>query len=166
MSESPIPHLAYALALLSRRSYSSATMKRKLQMRHQRLAKKLPHIYSIDAVDDQVSKTLAYLNEYKLLDDSAYTSQLISTMRQRHKSDMWIRQKLAQNGIDRDTVSTLMTPEDPSGSISHLIAHKLSYHPETLTDKKKKEKLIRWLMGKGFRYADINRAIVEKEEGL
>jgi len=110
-------------------------------------------------VDDQVSKTLAYLNEYKLLDDTAYTSQLISTMRQRHKSDMWIRQKLAQNGIDRDTVSTLMTSEDPSGSISHLIAHKLSYHPDTLADKKKKEKLIRWLMGKGFRYHDIIKGI-------
>ncbi len=165
MPESPIPHLAYALSLLARRSYSTATMKRKLQMRHQRLSKKLPHIYSVETMDENVGRTISYLNEHKLLDDATYTSQLISTMRQRHKSDMWIRQKLAQNGIDRDTVSTLMTPEDPSGSISHLIAHKLSYHPDTLADKKKKEKLIRWLMGKGFRYADINKAIVEKEEG-
>ncbi|MEI6327394.1 MAG: regulatory protein RecX [Candidatus Roizmanbacteria bacterium] len=159
MSESPIPHLAYALALLARRGYSTATMKRKIHMRHLRLSKKLPHIYPLDAVDDQVSKTLTYLSEHKLLDDTAYTSHLISSLRQRHKSDMWIRQKLAQNGISRDTVSELLTDEDPHESISHLIAHKLSYHPDTLTDKKKKEKLIRWLMGKGFRYGDIQKSL-------
>jgi SOS response regulatory protein OraA/RecX len=64
-----------------------------------------------------------------------------------------------QKGLTRETISALLTPTDSFSLISHHIQHKLSFHPDTLTDKKKKEKLIRWLLGKGFGYSDIVKAI-------
>jgi len=112
---------------------------------------------SLQALETQ--GVMDYLTTHALLDDDTFAKNFIDTMRQRQKSDRWISQKLMQKGLTRDTISTLLTPTNALPLIAHHIQHKLSFHPDTLLDKKSKDKLIRWLLGKGFSYGDIVKAI-------
>lgn len=107
----------------------------------------------------ETQEVMDYLTTHGLLDDDTFAKNFIDTMRQRQKSDQWISQKLMQKGLTREIVSTLLTPTDALPLIAHHIQHKLSFHPDILNDKKSKDKLIRWLLGKGFSYGDVVKAI-------
>ena len=161
-SEATKSLIQYALRILGRRSYSSDMMKRKIQARI-KLKNRVSGTQRDSETDSmqahETQEVMDYLTTHELLDDVAFAKNFIDTMRQRQKSDRWIAQKLMQKGLTRETTSSLLIPTDALPLIGHHIPHTLSFHPDTLTDKKKKEKLIRWLLGKGFTYSDIVKAI-------
>ena len=161
-SEATKSLIQYALRILGRRSYSSDMMKRKIQARI-KLKNRVSGTQRDSETDSmqahETQEVMDYLTTHELLYDVAFAKNFIDTMRQRQKSDRWIAQKLMQKGLTRETTSSLLIPTDALPLIGHHIQHKLSFHPDTLTDKKKKEKLIRWLLGKGFTYSDIVKAI-------
>lgn len=155
-------YIQYALRILGRRSYSSDMMKRKIQARIKLKNRITPIHHDKEAETpcaEITQEVMDYLIVHKLLDDDAFAKNYIDSMRQQQKSDRWIAQKLMQKGFTRDTISVLLTPIDTFPLIEHHIKHILSFHPDTLTDKKKKEKLIRRLLGKGFKYSDVLKAM-------
>lgn len=160
--------IQYALRILGRRSYSTDMMRRKVEARIKLKSRVsgFARDTSVDTVRAQeMSEVMEYLTSHQLLDDEAYAKNFIESMRQRQKSDRWISQKLMQKGISRDVITTLLTPADAIPLIHHHLQHKLSFHPNLLQDKKTKDKLVRWLLGKGFGYGDIVKAIEQIKNG-
>lgn len=162
LSEAAKSHIQYALRVLGRRSYSSTTMRRKILTRV-KLKRRMTTVGGDSKTDssyeDEVQEAMNYLTAHKLLDDDAFARSFIDAMRQRHKSDRWIMQRLMQHGLMRETISLLLTPVDVLPVIMHHITHKLSFYPDALMDKNKRVKLTRWLLGKGFVYHDVVKAM-------
>lgn len=139
--------------LLSRRMHSAAELKRKL------LLKKLP--------SERIDETIADLLERKYLDDFKFAEKYAEEMLKNNKKGLIkIKSELLGKGVDKKTADAVMAKYENSETLidnALLIARrKISSSVYTnLTAVKKKEKLFRFLISKGYSQ-DVIRITIDK----
>lgn len=109
---------------------------------------------------EAIEEALAYVASYHYTDDLRYATSFVR-FHQETKSKRRIRQDLMTKGIDKDTIEKAM--EDytacEADQIRNLLRKK-SYNP-TEADRAKKDKLFRFLLGRGYDMEDITQALQE-----
>ncbi len=136
-----------AMNLLQKRDYTTQQLTDKLK----------EGMYPRDIIDDAI----AYVTSYRYLDDDRYARDYI-TYHMANRSRNRIIQDLTSKGIDRDNIISLMDElyqeddgEAERDQIRKLLTKK-HYDPENV-DFKEKQKIMAFLMRKGFSLADIKR---------
>lgn len=105
-----------------------------------------------------IDEVIRFLLKYEYINDYDYSVSYIKTY-SKNQSERLMRERLRQKGVDRDIIATAM--EDTmkevgydSQSIIIDILRKKKYNNDT-ADIKEKNRVISYLMRKGFKYEDI-----------
>ena len=108
-----------------------------------------------------ISKIIAALQEQKLLDDKNFAEIWISERRQfQLKSRRQLEYELRQKGIEKAVIDASLSeiPNDDTSTIKELIERK-----SLINKYGSREKLIKYLVSKGFSYNDIRAALEQLE---
>lgn len=138
-----------AMNLLQKKDYTEKQLRDKLS----------EGLYPTDIIDDAIH----YVKAYHYLDDERYARDYI-TYHMPIRSRNRIIQDLTGKGISKDIfmpiVEELYMEEDSDIEIEQIrkLLAKKHYDPEQV-DFKEKQKIIAFLMRKGFQMADIRRAM-------
>lgn len=138
-----------ALRYLTRRPHSRSELLRKMREKGFRtviIKRALDELEKVDLVNDQDFARLFILNELRL----------------RPVSRMLLIQKLTQRGIPKDIYETLlndMFSEAQEMEMARELTEKFIKTHSRDTGKKLREKLVRFLKGKGFNWEQIRQAI-------
>ena len=107
-----------------------------------------------------IEDALAYVRKFGYLDDDRYMEVFIRGKSSK-KSRKEIEYLLMQKGFSRDVISqkldSMMSEVNDHAAIEALLRKK-NFDP-ACDDRKKKDKIIQYLMRKGFRYQDICHVI-------
>lgn len=146
------PLYSAALSLLTSQDYSVQRIREKLQ-------KKFPTQYP--AIEETIQK----LQQEKYIDDERYAMDLINFWKEHsHYSVQQMKQKLFVRKIPAQTIQTIFenTTITDSQALKTLCEHKWKLLQEKEnTHEKRKEKLFRYLLGKGFLWNDIEKIYKE-----
>lgn len=136
--------LAAMMTLCSKREYCSKDIERKLAVR--------------DLTPEQRRKIIVQLQKEKFLDDGRYATFFVND---KSKISGWGRRKiayaLAAKGISRDLIESVLEGMD-SESAAMTLEKLLKAKNRSLKESdhvKRREKLIRYALGRGFDYAEI-----------
>ncbi|MBQ9562696.1 MAG: regulatory protein RecX [Lachnospiraceae bacterium] len=110
--------------------------------------------------DDACAYALAYVMSYGYVDDASYADRYVYSHMDR-ESVRTLRQKLLQKGIDSELIEQAIEENAPDEEqlLRRLIEKKT--HGEIPRDPKEKQKLIRFLLSRGFSYASVGKALDE-----
>lgn len=105
-----------------------------------------------------IDEILAKLKEYKFIDDQAFLKFWVeSRTKYKRKPLKVVKFELTQKGINRTLIDTYFENIEPKIDLENakkLAAKKMKFY-RNLDERKKKEKVTRYLMGKGFSYDTI-----------
>ncbi len=138
-----------AMNLLQKKDYTTNQLKDKLR----------EGLYSEDAIE----AAIAYVSSYHYLDDERYTRDYI-TYHMENRSRNRIIQDLTSKGLSKDFIIPILdelyseTDSDIELTQIRQLLEKKHYNPET-SDYKEKQKIIAFLMRRGFSMSDIRKAI-------
>ena len=134
-----------------------------LLMSRDRTVQQLRHRLMMDGYPEEIiTGALEYVASYHYTDDSRFAQNYIRQMSGR-KSRKQIEFELLKKGVDRDTVRTaFLEEEDPNREEEAVLAlaRRRGYDPDT-ADEKESARFYRYLMGKGFGYEVIRRALAQ-----
>lgn len=107
--------------------------------------------------DDSIGEyVIEKLTEYGYIDDHTYAQKYIATYLG-SVGKKKIEYDLVRKGVPKDIIeSVLQEAETPTDKVVHLVRKKLG--KETL-DQKQKERIMRYLLGKGFSYDEVKHAL-------
>lgn len=136
-----------ALALLSRRAHARAELCTKLR-RYQ------PSVAQLDAV-------LARLEQAGWLNDAQFARDRADSMvRQGRAGPARIQAQLRKHGVARAEVDSTMAETEADWFTScRALAQDRARRGLDLTDPKDRSRLVRFLLGRGFTYDQIGRAV-------
>lgn len=148
---------AYALFLLGRQDYSSAMLKEKLK-------KKFPN-----AKEEEIQEIIHQLQNENIINDERLAENYVRFWSENtHYSKRQMQQKLYQKKLPKELIEEVLNSAsiDTPNIIKELCEHKW----KTLGNiniplLKKKEKIIRFLLGKGFEYENIQKILKEVISG-
>lgn len=146
LSETLIPRAKKrALHLLEKMDRTKADIENKLRING----------YPKEAID----KAIAYIESYNYINDERYASAYVRNYRN-SRSRNRIMQDLYRKGIDKKIINSALDSEyttDETELIKSYIL-KRNYNSDTTTPKER-DKMFRFLIGKGFNYDDISKFI-------
>ena len=110
--------------------------------------------------EDAADYALEYVMRYGYVDDAAYADSYVYGRMDR-MSVQALRQKLLQKGIREEIIERAIAENEPQDEelLRRLIEKKT--HGEIPEDPKEKQKLIRYLLSKGFSYGAVGKALEE-----
>ncbi len=138
-----------AMNLLQKKDYTEKQLRDKLA----------EGMYPQEIVDDAIG----YVKSFRYLDDDRYARDYI-TYHMSTRSRNRILQDLMARGIDRDMLTTIMDElyaeegDDVEMEQIRQLLNKKHYDPEN-TDFKDKQKIMAFLMRRGFSVSQINKAM-------
>lgn len=117
-----------------------------------------------DYPPEAVDAAVAYVESYHYIDDERYARSYVH-FHQEGKSKGRIKQDLMQKGIDRDIIALVLDEEYETSEDDMIrdLLRKKHYDPET-ADAKERNKMYRFLLGRGFSSNDISRVLRGFEE--
>lgn len=134
--------------LLQKKDYTEKQLRDKLQ----------EGLYPLELVDEAI----AYVKSYKYLDDDRFARDYI-TYHMEMRSKQRILQDLSQKGINKDQILSIMDEiyEDEESDVETEQIQKLllKKHFDKEMDYKEKQKLIAFLMRRGYTLDKIRRAM-------
>ena len=115
-----------------------------------------------------IDQVLDQLENVELVNDEQFTRLFIQNeLRLRPAGKMLLVQKLAQRGIPRELYEPLLKellPEEEEMEIARSLAKKFTRSHSRDKGDKLKEKLVRYLQGKGFQWEQIKQVLPAKSE--
>lgn len=107
---------------------------------------------------DIIEKVVSYLKEYHMIDDLKYSVMYIEC-KENSKSRRQITQDLYLKGVSRDIIDTAFAESGYSDekSLDNIIRQKIKKY--NLNDRKELQKLYRYLLGKGYGYSEVKKAL-------
>ncbi len=138
-----------ALRLLEFRNHSSGELKKKLKI--------------AGASDEDIEKVIGFLEQYSLIDDREYAKRLALDLKNLKKyGERRIRSELLSRGINSEFIEEAISelPEFEEDELILLVEKRLKGDFE----KKNKERVLRYFIGRGYSFDEIKKAI-EKIEG-
>ena len=110
-----------------------------------------------------IAKAVATMEKYAYLDDAAYVREFVRCYGERLGVGA-IRQKLAERGVDRQTIEeNLSISQQSQRAAAQAVAEKLRRKYASEPEQKRRQKMFAALSRRGFSYDDI-RAVVEMGE--
>lgn len=145
-SRSPRSARSAALALLSRRDYTTAELRHKLQDKD----------YEPEAID----RVLEDLQRRGLIDDGRVAAAHVRTAAHvKRRGRVRIARELTARGLDRDAVESAMKALDPADEFSTIRRILLIKRWPARPSLKERQKMFRHLIGRGFTADAISRAL-------
>lgn len=139
-------NIAGVIAKLSRRQHSRREIERYLQKK------------GLSA--EEITTALNYLDDKNYLDDAAFADELVQQLRRKYKSKKSIAYELRKRGIDESVARQVLNKiSDTSEYIAEYILQK-----RLQNRYKTSEKLLRFLVSKGFSYHDVKQGLMELAE--
>ena len=115
-----------------------------------------------------INQVLDHLENVELVNDEQFTRLFIQNeLRIRPAGKLLLVQKLAQRGIPRELYEPLLKellPEEEEMEITRSLAKKFTRSHSRDKGDKLKEKLVRYLQGKGFQWEQIKQVLPSKSE--
>ena len=112
--------------------------------------------------DSVIEKTIVFLKEYNFINDTKYAEMYIKD-KQQSAGKVKLKYDLRKKGIEEDTVRHLMDQMDSdveNGSAESLAVKKFKLLLQRESDRRKiYEKLLRFLIGKGFSFETAKSVI-------
>ena len=113
-----------------------------------------------DYPSDIVEEAIAYVKSFGYINDAEYTRSFIENRKEK-KSKKEIYAALCQKGLPKDLIETALEEcyaDDDSIAAIEAIVRKKKFDPKS-TDYKEMQKMMGYLVRKGFRYDDIRQVI-------
>lgn len=108
--------------------------------------------------DEAVEEAIRYVKSFGYINDAEYVRSFIDSRKEK-KSKKEIYAALKQKGVDSDIIEQVFEEmdygEEDSRQAIEALMRKRNYNPDS-ADLKEKQKLMGYLMRKGFRYEDVN----------
>lgn len=122
--------------------------------------------YLKDFDDSTIIKTIEKLRSYNFIDDEAYGEDFVVNQGSQLKGRYLIERKLTQKGIQQDIIESSLTMLSPDEELKN--AEKLAYDyfkgKKSLPYNQIKQKLSQKLLGKGYNWEIIRKAISYLDE--
>ena len=145
----PNHSLAYAVALLARRDYSTRELRQKLKER--------------GYLEHAIEPVLIDLEETRKLDDQRYGANVVATRSRRAYGPARIRNELRRKGVAAEAIETAMAGGEGEESPDYFrLAREAlirKFGPEPPTDRKEKARQARFLQYRGFSTDHIRAAL-------
>lgn len=111
-----------------------------------------------DYPEDIINNAIEFLKKYGYVDDIRYAKLYISS-KQNSKSIKQIELELYKKGVNKENVSKVLLEMDLSNeeALNKLIEKIIKKYD--LNDKTQYNKMCRYLLGKGFSYGEIQKAL-------
>ena len=138
MPAAPISALAKAMAFLAARPLSELELLAKLR--------------KAGYPDNEADAAIEECRKRHYLDDEMLTADCVDALRNRNLGARQIRFKLARRGLDAEKVSELLEadPDAEKQAAERAMESKLRLLRNESDPRKKREKLFRFLVGRGF----------------
>ena len=111
--------------------------------------------------EDVVEAALAYVKSFGYINDVEYARSFIDSRKER-KSKKELYAALVQKGVSSEIVEQVFEEtdygEEDSRQAIEALMRKRNYNPET-ADAKEKQKMMGYLMRKGFSYQDVRNVL-------
>ena len=111
--------------------------------------------------DEAVEEAIRYVKSFGYINDAEYVRSFIDSRKEK-KSKKEIYAALKQKGVDSDIIEQVFEEmdygEEDSRQAIKALMRKRNYNPET-ADAKEKQKMMGYLMRKGFSYQDIRNVL-------
>ena len=111
--------------------------------------------------DEVVEEAIRYVKSFGYINDAEYVRSFIDSRKEK-KSKKEIYAALKQKGVDSDIIEQVFEEmdygEEDSRQAIEALMRKRNYNPDS-ADLKEKQKLMGYLMRKGFRYEDVNSVL-------
>ena len=117
-----------------------------------------------DYPSDIVEEAIAYVKSFGYINDAEYTRSFIENRKEK-KSKKEIYAALCQKGLPKDLIETALEEcyaDDDSIAAIEAIVRKKKFDPKS-TDYKEMQRMMGYLVRKGFRYDDIRQVIQVSE---
>lgn len=149
--------LSYSLNALGRRALTEHEMREKL----------LKRVRKLKGGEEEIPGVLGRLAELKLIDDGIYVRNFIRTHSALNPSGKFgIYRKLRLKGVDQDLFEEIWEEVSPDEEGLMEVAVEAFVRKKGAIDSgKQKERLMRYLAGRGFRGDMIYRAVKELGAG-
>jgi regulatory protein len=113
--------------------------------------------------DDLITQIIEKLKEYKFINDREFTKfWMEQRTKSKHKPIRAIEFELKQKGIGKDLIDESLADIDTKDldyeNAKKLADRKMAYY-RNLDPKKRQEKVMRYLIGKGFSYDIVKKVI-------
>jgi len=120
-----------------------------------------------DGFEPLVGETVARFIELKLLDDRAFAESKLHSLRRRGTSARATAMKLAEKGVDRETVEAVMANDQTDErAAAHALARRRRLGPHRLRERaERRDRDVAALMRAGFGYGDAVAAIDADADG-
>ncbi len=111
--------------------------------------------------DDECARAVAECHKRHYLDDELLAVDSVSALRQRNLGTRQIKFRLARRGLDMETVSGLLAdePQEELAAAIRAMQSKSRLLRNETDERKKREKLFRFMIGRGFSPEIISRAL-------
>lgn len=138
MPAAPVSALAKAMAFLAARPLSELELLAKLR--------------KAGYPDNEADAAIEECRKRHYLDDEMLTADCVDALRNRNLGARQIRFKLARRGLDAEKVSELLEadPDAEKQAAERAMESKLRLLKNESDPRKKREKLFRFLVGRGF----------------
>ena len=109
--------------------------------------------------EEVMNEALAYVDYYGYIDDERYARAFAEHYRS-SLSSAAIRNKLLQKGVSKDLIDEALAQEvpDESAQIKDILRRRFTDKGLDLTDRKTRDKAMRYLLSRGYSYSDIREA--------
>ena len=111
--------------------------------------------------DEAVEEAIRYVKSFGYINDAEYVRSFIDSRKEK-KSKKEIYAALKQKGVDSDIIEQVFEEmdygEEDSRQAIEALMRKRNYNTDS-ADLKEKQKLMGYLMRKGFRYEDVNSVL-------
>lgn len=117
-----------------------------------------------DYPSDIVEEAIAYVKSFGYINDAEYARNFIENRKEK-KSKKEIYAALCQKGLPKDLIETALEEryaDDDSIAAIEAIVRKKKFDPKS-TDYREMQKMMGYLVRKGFRYDDIRQVIQVSE---
>jgi regulatory protein len=113
--------------------------------------------------DEIISKIIKKLKEYKFIDDTAFAKFWIEQrLKSKHKPIRAVEFELKQKGIHKEIINELLSEiesKDSDLNNAKLLADRKMDYYRNLPPDKRREKVLSFLMRKGFSYDTAKKAL-------
>ena len=111
--------------------------------------------------DEAVEEAIRYVKSFGYINDAEYVRSFIDSRKEK-KSKKEIYAALKQKGVDSDIIEQVFEEmdygEEDSRQAIEALMRKRNYNPDS-ADLKEKQKLMGYLMRKGFRYEEVTSVL-------
>lgn len=111
----------------------------------------------LGSLNDQIiNEVIKFLKKYDYVNDTKFAKWLVEQRQNQGKGPQFIKQDLYKKGVDKNVIQQVVSNIDSTKVIEQTYEKALKKYAKETNEYKKKQKIYRYLLSKGFSYDEIN----------